>query len=185
MATSSAMMGGRMTENMADHDLKEPKMSRPLLLQSRPQSCTGSSIPARSATGGRQEGAAEDEDEALQRTADDWRPRRRERTDGTARARDRQQAGAAAATGSCSPSHDSGWTGGDEDGRLLLLLRRAGGRTAALDGRQGGGSAGRTAGRRRRCCCCATGEFRRRLGPLDLRAGKPNRGPAALDLRPG
>ena len=31
-------------------------MSRPLLLQSRPQSRTGSSIPARSATGGRQEG---------------------------------------------------------------------------------------------------------------------------------
>ena len=39
-------------------------------------------------------------------------PRRREWTDGTARGRDRQQAGAAAATGSCSPSHDSGWTGG-------------------------------------------------------------------------
>ena len=73
-------------------------------------------------------------------------PRRREWTDGTARGRDRQQAGAAAATGSCSPSHDSGWTGGDEDGRLLLLLRRAGGRTAALDGRQGGG---RPDGRRR------------------------------------
>jgi len=81
--------------------------------------------------------------------------------------------------------------GGADEGRVTAArtgsqeVRRAGGRTAALDGRQGGGSAGRTAGRRRRCCCCATGEFRRRLGPLDLRAGKPNRGPAALDLRPG
>jgi len=46
------MMGGRMTDN----DLKEPKMSRPLLLQSRPQSRTGSSIPARSAKDGRQDG---------------------------------------------------------------------------------------------------------------------------------
>ena len=71
MATSSAMMGGRMTENMAGRDLKEPKMSRPLLLQSRPQSRTGSSVPARSATGGRQEGC-DGADEALQRTADDW-----------------------------------------------------------------------------------------------------------------
>ena len=102
-------------------------------------------------------------------------PRRRERTDGTARGRDRQQAGAAAATGSCSPSHDSGWTGGDEDGRLLLL-RRAGGRTAALDGRRGGGSAGRTAGsaatgKKNGTLLCSAASTQATRGKMGLRLG--------------
>jgi len=57
-------------------------MSRPLLLQSRPQSCTGSSIPARSATGGRQEGCDGAETRRCRgRPTTGWpRQRRRRRT---------------------------------------------------------------------------------------------------------
>ena len=98
-------------------------------------------------------------------------PRRREWTDGTARGRDRQQAGAAAATGSCSPSHDSGWTGA----------------AAATTRRRSDGGAGRAPRRR---ICRADGWTKTTLlllchGGVPATTGPPRSAGGKAKSRPG
>jgi hypothetical protein len=111
-------------------------MSRPLLLQSRPQSCTGSSIPARSATGGRQEGCDGAETGRCRgRPTTGWPRRHRRRTAAAQRAR---------RTGSARWTHGrSGWRRADTRTSRRGRAPRTGGEEESRDGGQTGGDARR------------------------------------------